>query len=272
MGEIMSDEHVLTRVEKNDHIVWMTLNRPEKKNCLSNKMMDKMIVDIKAITEDRDIKVLVLSAAGDSFCSGLDLHDLREATKKEHRFGRSESTREITQLLRKMPQITIASVRGWCLGGGIALLNACDLAIGAEDARIGMPEVLRGSYGEVATPTLFHAKIPLKTAFYISLTGRNLTGIEAARVGLLSQAVPADQLDASVKQLATEIASRHRVTLTHAKIAGYTEVDLPFPEAMAADELIGHRQRYYLDPLDDVGSYLKSQKGGGNTAYKKPDA
>jgi trans-feruloyl-CoA hydratase/vanillin synthase len=135
-----------------------------------------------------------------------------------------------------------------------------------------MPEVLRGSYGEVATPTLFHAKIPLKTAFYISLTGRNLTGIEAARVGLLSQAVPADQLDASVKQLATEIASRHRVTLTHAKIAGYTEVDLPFPEAMAADELIGHRQRYYLDPLDDVGSYLKSQKGGGNTAYKKPDA
>lgn len=268
----MSHGHVVTRIAKGDHIAWMMLNRPKKKNCLSNAMMDKMIADIKTITEDSDIKVLVLSAAGDSFCSGLDLFDLRESNKKEHRFGRSESTREITQLLRKMPQITIASVQGWCLGGGIALLNACDLGIGAEDAKIGMPEVLRGSYGEVATPTLFHTKIPLKLAFHISLTGRNLSGIEAARVGLLSQVVPAKDLEATVKQLAKEIASRHRVTLMHAKLAGYTEVDLPFPDAMAIDELIGHRQRFYLDPLNDVGEYLSSQKGGGNLSYKKPDA
>jgi enoyl-CoA hydratase/carnithine racemase len=268
----MPHQHVITRIDKDEHIAWMTLNRPEKKNCLSNKMMDQMILDIEAITENRDIKVLVLSAAGDSFCSGLDLHDLRETTRKEHRFGRSESTREITQLLRKMPQITIAAVQGWCLGGGIALLNACDLGIGADDAKIGMPEVLRGSYGEVATPTLFHTKIPLKVAFYISLTGRNLSGVEAARVGLLSKVVPASELDVTVKQLAKEIAGRHRVTLTHAKIAGYTEVDLPFPQAMAADEFIGHRQRYYLDPLNDVGGYLNSQKGGTNLNYKKPDA
>jgi enoyl-CoA hydratase/carnithine racemase len=265
-------EHIITRIEKDQRIAWMTLNRPAKKNALTNKMMDKMIADIKAITENQDIRVLVLSAAGDSFCSGLDLHDLRESNKKEHRFGRSESTREITQLLRKMPQITIASVQGWCLGGGLALLNACDLAVGAEDAKVGMPEVLRGSYGEVATPTLFHTKIPLKVAFYISLTGRNLTGIEAARVGLLSQTVPAKDLDATVQQLATEIASRHRVTLTHAKLAGYTEVDLPFSEAMAADELIGHRQRFYMDPLNDVDDYLTSQKGGGNLDYQKPDS
>ena len=268
----MSDENVVTRIDKNEHIARMTLNRPEKKNCLSNKMMDEMIADITAITEMRDIKVLVLAATGDSFCSGLDLHDLRDANKTEHRFGRSESTREITQLLRKMPQITIAVVQGWCLGGGIALLNACDLGIGAEDAKIGMPEVLRGSYGEVATPTLFHTKIPLKVAFYISLTGRNLSGIEAARVGLLSQVVPAKELEATANTLAKEIASRHRVTLTHAKIAGYTEVDLPFPQAMVADELIGHRQRFYLDPLNDVTGYLKSQKGGGDLDYKKPDA
>ena len=74
---------------------------------------------------------------------------------------------------------------------------------------------------------------------------------------------------ADFEQLAKEIASRHRVTLTHAKIAGYTEVDLPFPEAMAADELIGHRQRFYLDPLNDVTDYLGSQKGGGNLDYNE---
>ena len=154
----MSEEHLVTRISKDERIAWMRLNRPRKKNALTNQMMDKMISDIETITENKDIRVLVLSAAGDSFCSGLDLIDLRASNQSEHRFGRSESTREITQLLRKMPQITIASVQGYCLGGGIALLNACDLAIGAEDAKIGMPEVLRGSYGEVATPTLFHTK------------------------------------------------------------------------------------------------------------------
>ena len=60
------------------------------------------------------------------------------------------------------------------------------------------------------------------------------------------------------------------MTLTHAKIAGYTEVDLPFPQAMAADELIGHRQRFYLDPLNDVSGYLKSQKGGGTSITRSP--
>lgn len=268
----MSQEHIVTRLDTEKHIAWITLNRPAKKNALSNAMMKKIISDLDAITENTDIKVLVLQATGNTFCAGLDLHDLREDNTHEHRLGRAESTRHIVQQLRKMPQITIASVQGYCLGGGIALMNACDLAIGAEDAKIGMPEVLRGSYGEVATPTLLHTKIPLKVAFYISLTGRNLTGIEAARVGLLSQVVPYADLEATVEQLAKEIASRHRVTLTHAKIAGYTEVDLPFAAAMEADELIGHRQRFYADPLSDVSEYLNSQKGGGNLSYQKPDA
>ena len=135
----------LTRIAKDEHIAWMTLNRPAKKNCLVQQ--DDGQDDRRHQNDHRRPGHQGPGAVGhgDSFCSGLDLFDLRESNKKEHRFGRSELTREITQLLRKMPQITIASVQGWCLGGGIALLNACDLAIGAEDSRIGMPEVLRGS-------------------------------------------------------------------------------------------------------------------------------
>lgn len=268
----MSEEHLVTRIDPKSHIATMRLNRPEKKNALSNAMMNKMIADLKAISENKDIKVLVISGAGDTFCSGLDLYDLRADNNRELRYGRPESTREITQLMRMMPQITVSAVQGYCLGGGLALVNASDLAIAAEDAQLGMPEVLRGSYGEVATPTLFHAKIPLKVAFHIQLTGRNLSGVDAYRFGLVSEVVPAKDLDAAVNKLSTELASRHRVCLTHAKIAGYTQVDLPFPQAMLADEVIGHRQRFYMDPLNDIGDYLKSQKGGGNTEYKKPDS
>jgi enoyl-CoA hydratase/carnithine racemase len=260
------------RLSEDGRIVWLTLNRPQKKNALSRDLMAQLIADLKDIADDRTIRVIVLAANGDSFCSGLDLYDLREEHKTERRFGQGGSTQEIVYLLRAAPQITIAAVQGYCLGGGLVLANGCDLAVAAETAQLGMPEILRGSYGAVATPTLFHTGIPMKLAFKIQLTGINISGAEAARIGLVSEAVPEHSLDKTVADLAQQIASRHRVTLAHAKIAAYTAMDLPFPQALQVDELISHRMRYYMNPLDDVEGYLTSQKGGGNPTYTKPDA
>ena len=88
------------------------------------------------------------------------------------------------------------------------MINGHDLVISAYTAKFGMPEVIRGSYGATATPSLFHAGIPFKKAFFISLTGRNLTGVEAERVGLVSQVVPEQELDGYVETLTKELASR----------------------------------------------------------------
>ena len=181
------------------------------------------------------------------------------------------SVAEIVALMRKLPQITVAAVKGWCLGGGLAMINGHDLVIAADTAKFGMPEIIRGSYGATATPSLFHGGIPIKKAFYISLTGRNLTGIEAERVGLVSQVVPEKELDSYVETLAKEIASRNGATLENAKIAAYMQKDLPFDMALKADDLVQHRLRYYTNPLSDVESYLHSQKGGGTVKYVKPE-
>ena len=127
----------------------------------------------------------------------------------------------------------------------------------------GMPEVIRGSYGAVATSTLFHSGLPLKKAFYIQLTGRNLTAADAERVGLISEVVPDDQLMANVEQLSKELGSRNAVTLESAKIAAYMMKDMDFLTALKTDDLVSHRMRYYTNPLNDVEGYLHSQKGGG---------
>ena len=108
------------------------------------------------------------------------------------------------------------------------MINGHDLVISADTAKFGMPEIIRGSYGATATPSLFHGGIPIKKAFYISLTGRNLTGAEAERVGLVSQVVPENELDSYVETLAKELASRNGATLESAKIAAYMQKDLPF--------------------------------------------
>jgi enoyl-CoA hydratase/carnithine racemase len=167
--------------------------------------------------------------------------------------------------------VTVAAVRGWCLGGGLALLNGHDLAIAAESAKFGMPEIIRGSYGAVATSTLFHSGIPFKKAFYIQLTGRNLTAAQAERLGLVSEVVPDDQLTSAVEQLAKELGSRNGATLENAKIAAYMEKDMDFMTALRTDDLVSHRMRFYTNPLSDVEGYLHSQKGGGTTQYVKPE-
>jgi enoyl-CoA hydratase/carnithine racemase len=94
----------------------------------------------------------------------------------------------------------------------------------------------------------------------IQLTGRNVTGAEAARMGLVSQSMPADKVDDAVTNLVKEIAALNPVALEHAKIAAYTEMDLPFDLALKADDAISHRMRFHTDPLADVEGYLKSQK------------
>jgi enoyl-CoA hydratase/carnithine racemase len=265
----------LVRSELNEDsgVATITLNRPQKKNALSRALLAELASAIAAARNNARINCIILNAEGDSFSSGRDLYDLRrewgDAESRPRWNDYTGSTMAIVKLLRDARQITIAAVQGYCLGGGLVLVNGCDLAVAADTAKIGMPEVIRGSYGRSATPTLFLSRIPLKTAFFIQLTGRNLSGAEAARVGLVSQSVPQAELQDYVMQMAREIASRSPIALEHAKIAAYTEIDLPFDLAIKADETIAHRMRLYTDPLGDLDGYLKSQRGGTNLKYKR---
>ena len=257
-------------IDEDTGIAWLTLNRPEKKNALSIALLTEVAAILRSLAENEKIRCIVTTGAGDSYSSGRDLYDMRGQNNRRRTRGFG-GVAEIVDIMRKLPQITVAKVRGWCLGGGLALINGHDLVVSADTANFGMPEVIRGSYGATATPSLFHAGIPFKKAFYIALTGRNLTGIEAERVGLVSQVVPEKELDGFVETLAKELASRNGATLENAKIAAYMQKDLPFDMALRADDLVQHRLRYYTNPLSDVEGYLHSQKGGGTVRYVKPE-
>lgn len=262
---------ILTNISEDEGIAWLTLNRPEKKNALSIALLSELADELRAIRDNEKIRCIVTMGAGDSYSSGRDLYDMRSQGHRRRIRGADGGVVEIVKILRSCPQITIAAVKGWCLGGGLAMINGHEIVIAADNAKFGMPEVIRGSYGATATPTLFHSGIPLKKAFYISVTGRNLTGTEAERIGLISQVVPEKELLTFVETLAREVASRNPATLEHAKIAAYMERDVDLDTALRMDDLVSHRMRYYTNPLSDVEGYLQSQKGGGTVRYKKPD-
>jgi enoyl-CoA hydratase/carnithine racemase len=269
----------LERLE-GEGVARVTLNRPEKRNSLTGELMDAFTDALEIVRADRNLKVVITRGAGPVFSSGLDLNFLRSVSVGEIStsssnppgdWDRPTKTTKLIEALRQYPRIMIAQVHGYCLGGALALMNAHDLVIAANDAQLGMPEVLRGSFGMIATSTLFHAQVPIKKAAWIQITGKNVSGAEADRLGLVSHAVDASELEATTTEVAKEIGSRHLAPLEHAKIAAQVGRDLSLTEAIQVDLLVGSRQALAIDPTGDVSNYLRSQKGGANLGYRRPD-
>ena len=239
----------------------VTLNRPDKRNALNGALVEAFLAALDQVRADAELKVLVTRGAGPAFSAGVDLHFLREFEQAPPPdWDRPLATIRLVQALREFPRITIAQVHGHCLGGSMGLMNVHDLAIAADTAQIGMPEVPRGSFGQVATSTLFHSGIAPKKAAFMALTGRYLSGVEADRLGLVSLCAPEAELEGVVNAVATQIAAHKLATLQHHKIAVQMGSDLPLADALRIDQLVGERQARALDPTADVDGWLKSRK------------
>ena len=251
----------------------IVLNRPEKRNSLNQALVEAWFESLEEIRKDPELKVVITKGNGPLFSSGLDLKFLRSVSSgPPGDWDRPTVTIRLAQALRDYPRVTIAQVHGYCLGGALGIMNCHDLVFVAKDAQLGMPEVLRGSFGQMVTSTLVHGGIPLKKIALIQLVGRNVTGDEADQLGIVSQAVPGAELELRTTAIAREIASRHLAPLQHAKIAVQMGRDMTLTQALQLDQLVGARQSIAIDPTKHVEDYLESQKGGPNVTYKRPDA
>jgi enoyl-CoA hydratase/carnithine racemase len=265
-------ELILERLE-DAGVARVVLNRPERRNALNGALATAFITALEEhIRPDPSLKVVITKGNGPVFSSGLDLYYLREASRVPGDFDRPSLTTRLGQMIREFPRVMIAQVHGYVLGGAFGIMNMHDLVFAAEDTQIGMPEMLRGSFGQFATSSLYHAGIPIKKAALIALLGRNVTGAEADRLGLVSMSFPASELEARTMDIARELASRHLAPMQHSKIASQMGATMSLPDAIKLDSLVGARQRLLLDPTEHVEDYLRSQKGGANTDYQRPDA
>jgi enoyl-CoA hydratase/carnithine racemase len=264
-------ELILERLE-DAGVARIVLNRPDKRNCWNRPLCLAFLESLDIIRADRELKVVITKGAGSVYSSGLDLNFLREVSNGPLLdWDRPNLTIQIAEAVRVFPRIMIAQVHGYCLGGALGIMNCHDLVYAADDAQLGMPEILRGSFGQLVTSTLLHGGLPVKKLAHIALVGRNFSGAEADALGIISQAVPAAELETYTLSIAREIASRHLAPLEHHKITVQMGRDLSIAQAIQLDQLVGQRLRRAMDPLGDVESYLKSQKGGPNPVYKRPD-
>lgn len=264
-------ELLLERLE-GEGVARITLNRPEKRNALNEPLVAAFFESLELIRADRDIKAVITRGAGKVYSAGLDLHFLRSVSNAGLLdWDRPTPTIQLAEALRRFPRIMIAQVHGYCLGGALGIMNCHDLVFAADDAQFGMPEILRGSFGQLVTSTLMHGSIPMKKVTLMQLVGENISGEEADRWGVISQSMPLAELEDTVTEIARDIGSRHLAPLEHSKITVQMGRDLSMSQAIQLDQLVGQRLRRAMDPLSDVESYLESQKGGPNLKYKRPD-
>jgi enoyl-CoA hydratase/carnithine racemase len=264
-------ELVLDRLE-DAGVARIILNRPEKRNALNAALVTAFFEALELIRADSELKVVITKGAGPVYSSGLDLNFLRSVSTGAPRdWDRPTLTIQLAEAVRVFPRVMIAQVHGYCLGGALGIMSMHDLVFAAADAQLGMPEVLRGSFGQMVTSALLHGRIPIKKLALLQLGGRNISGSEADTLGIVSQSVKASELESTTIAIAREIASRHLAPLQHAKIAVQIGRDLTLSQSIQLDQLVAARQSLAIDPTGDLNSYLKSQKGGPNVDYKRPD-
>ncbi|KAA6461861.1 p-hydroxycinnamoyl CoA hydratase/lyase [Acidobacteria bacterium AB60] len=209
------------RVEVEEGLAWVIFNRPEKRNAMSPTLNREMRDVLETLELDEDVRVLILTGAGESWTAGMDLKEyFREIDQApeivQERVRRDASTWQ-WKLLRFYAKPTIAMVNGWCFGGGFSPLVACDLAIAAETAVFGLSEINWGiPPGNLVSKALADTIGQRKALEYI-MTGETFTGRQAAEMGLVNRAVPLENLREETIVLARKLAAKNSVVLRAAK-------------------------------------------------------
>jgi len=210
------------RVELDDGIAWVELNRPEKRNAMNPRLNEEMVEVLLELDADDACGVLVLTGAGDAFSAGMDLKEyFREVdgapAHVQRRVRRDNGDWQI-RMLRSYAKPTIAMVNGWCFGGAFTPLCACDLALAADDATFGLSEVNWGiPPGSLVSRGLAET-VGIRSALLYVMTGRTFDGRTAAEMGLVNWSVPRERLREEVEALARELLQKNPVVLRAAKL------------------------------------------------------
>ena len=217
------DQLTTVRVEFDEGIAWVTMNRPDKRNAMSPTLNREMLEVLEALEFDERCGVVVLTGAGESFTAGMDLKEYFRETDNASAAVKLRVRRAAGEWqwrkLRLYPKPTIAMVNGWCFGGGFSPLVACDLAIAADEATFGLSEI---NWGIIPAGTVTKAVSEVmhhKAALYYIMTGEPFGGQVARETGLVNESVPLARLKERTRELAKVLLDKNPTVLRQAKNA-----------------------------------------------------
>ncbi|MEN3341984.1 MAG: hypothetical protein V7644_1388 [Actinomycetota bacterium] len=245
------------RVELEGPAAVLTLDRPEKRNALSLALMEELVVALGEASRMPGVRALVLAGAGPAFSAG---HDLGEMVGRDEAFYDRlfDVCTELMETIPRLPQPVIAKVHGIATAAGCQLVAACDLVVAAEGTRFATPGVKIGLFCSTPMVPVSRA-VGRKRALELLLTGEPIDAATAAEWGLVNRVVPADQLDAAVRELVDAVARSSSFTVGIGKAAFYAQVELDEHRAYALTKSVMATNALAADAQEGMCAFLEKR-------------
>lgn len=250
----MSYEYIL--VQK-DEIGIIALNRPERKNALNARLMQEIVNALREMDKDEKVKVIILKGQNNIFCAGADMEEMIGGSYVMEKRAHKENIVSLIETIGRIGKIVIAQVEGYALAGGCGLAVACDMAVTSETAKFGLPEIHRALFPMTVMAPISRA-IGWKKGMELYFTGDNVSGKEAAELGLVNYAVPEGEVEGKTIELAKKIASKSASALRLGKEAYYTMRDMEYFTALK-----------YLKDMITITSLTEDAKEGVQSFFEK---
>jgi enoyl-CoA hydratase/carnithine racemase len=253
-----SDKPLLLRDLENG-ICTLTLNRPDKRNALSTKLLEELQHAFDDIASDKTIKVIILAGNGPIFCAGHDLKEMREDSNYSTMQTLFNQCSKLMISMKKQPQPIIAKVHGSAFAAGCQLMCNCDLAIATENTKFALPGSSIGLFcsspavavGRVASP---------KHTMEMLLMGDAFNSDDAYRFGLINKIVPLEELDKTVMTYATKITQHSSMTISIGKDAFYKQIDMNLEDAYTLTSKVMAKNMQEYDAHEGIDAFLEKRK------------
>ena len=196
----MNKQHINIRFE--GPVAWLVLNRPDVRNAFNDTVIAELTQAFLMLGQRDDVRCIVLAAEGVAFCAGADLNWMRRMADYSHAENLADAGQlaEMLRVIYECPKPTIARIQGDVYAGGMGLVAACDMAVSSDSAHFCLSEVKLGLIPATISPYVIRA-MGARAAHRYFLTAERFNAQEAHRIGLVHEVVPADALDAKVKEL-----------------------------------------------------------------------
>src|SRR5215471_11278579 len=247
------------RAEGTPAVAEIVLDRPEAMNALSTAMAARLARVCADLAADREVRAIVLAAAGRAFCVGADLKE-RAAMSDADLMAQRPVFRAAFGAVLALPQPLIAAVHGYALGGGCELALSCDLVVADETAEFGLPEVTVGLVPGSGGTQLALRRLGPGRAADLVLTGRRIGAAEAERIGLADRLVPAGTAGQHAHELAERIAGNSPVSVQNAKRALRQGAGVPLAAGLEVEDAAWRAAAFSADRKEGIAAFVEKRE------------
>ena len=244
-----------TKLDIANHIMTITLNRPEKKNALNNVMMNELNYSLAYAKQERSIRVVVIAAEGDVFCAGADL----TRAESESNVPKIEGVDDISLSLRHLYKPVICKIQGPVLAGALLIITNATHAIAVKDAKFSAPEIHRGLWPFMVMAGLFRV-MPKRAGLDFIMRGQPIDSKKAENWGLINKSVDEKDLDKNVNALAEELANLAPETMQFGLEAYEKQDSKSFDEALPYLQKQISKCFESKDAKEGIAAFLEKRK------------